>query len=336
MQFIKALLSSDVLKCNFLQGKKDIGGPAPGRLRIGIIGTGKIGVDLLVKVRRSPWMECVIFSGRNLQSAGMSYAAELGVPVSDQGINAFFEPRYRCDIVFDATSAANHIEHAQIFDKLGILAIDMTPSQIGECCVPALGMNEVLENKNISMISCGGQSSIPLAYVLASLIPNISRLSLKSVVSPDSIGPGTLANIDEYYRNTRAGLYKYTGINTIDIELISDEAHTQKPMLNTLCAYADAIDMVALRCALLDMEKKVQAYVPGYKLQSEPISIDSGVQIDLTVEGVGDYLPTYAGNLDIINCAAIAVAEHYAQARLAAYQERPLGRRRYQTMVLDY
>lgn len=331
MQFITSLLKGDF----FTGGKAAVAKPSR-RLRVGILGTGKIGTDLLIKVQRSPYMECVIFAGRNLQSAGMQHAVKLGVPVSDKGVSVFFDQSCRCDIVFDATSAAHHIEHAQIFDQLGIFAIDLTPSQIGECCVPALGMSEALENKNISMISCGGQSSIPLAYVLASLIPHISRLSLKSVVSPDSIGPGTLANIDEYYRNTRASLYKYTGINTIDIELISDEAHTQKPMLNTLCAYADAIDMGALRCALLDMEKKVQAYVPGYKLQSEPISIDGGVQIDLTVEGVGDYLPTYAGNLDIINCAAIAVAEHYAQARLAAHQARPLGRRRYQTMVLDY
>jgi acetaldehyde dehydrogenase (acetylating) len=194
MQFIKALLNGD-----FLRRNKGIDVSAPSRLRVGIIGTGKIGVDLLVKVRRSPWMECVIFSGRNLQSSGMCYAAELGVPVSDQGINAFFDSRYRCDIVFDATSAANHIEHAQIFDGLGILAIDMTPSQIGECCVPALGMNEVLANKNISMISCGGQSSIPVAQVLAKTIPGVNKIAVKSIVSPNSVGPGTLANLDEYY-----------------------------------------------------------------------------------------------------------------------------------------
>lgn len=327
MQFIRALLSGDFLQrsifqSNFFQRNRIKDEDESGRLRVGIIGTGKIGVDLLIKVRRSPWMECVIFSGRNLQSAGMSYATELGVPVSDQGINAFFEPRYRCDVVFDATSAANHIEHAQIFDRLGILAIDMTPSQIGECCVPALGMNEVLENKNISMISCGGQSSIPVAKVLAETIPGIQKISVKSIVSPNSVGPGTLANLDEYYHNTKAGLKKYTGINNFDIELVVDDVNLETRMLTSVTAYCDVIDIDRLRSPLLEMLQKIQAYVPGYKLEGEPVTVEGGIRIDLSVEGLGDYLPKYAGNLDIINCAAIAVAEHYGQAAFASRKTR--------------
>lgn len=340
MQFIKALLGGDFLQRHILQrssfpSTQGVEG-ASGRLRVGIIGTGKIGVDLLVKVRRSPLMQCVIFSGRNLQSTGMTYAAELGVPVSDQGINAFFEPRYRCDIVFDATSAANHIEHAQVFDKLGILAIDMTPSQIGECCVPALGMSEVLENKNISMISCGGQSSIPVAQVLAKTIPNVQKISVKSIVSPNSIGPGTLANLDEYYHNTKAGLKKYTGINDFDIELLVDEVNPETRMLTSVTAYCDSVDVDALRLPLAAMLQHIQAYVPGYKMESEPRVIDGGVRIDLSVEGLGDYLPKYAGNLDIINCAAIAVAEHYAQAVLASRQTRQPPVQHQRNLQLEY
>jgi acetaldehyde dehydrogenase (acetylating) len=314
MQFIKALLSGDFLRTN-----KGVDEFASSRLRVGIIGTGKIGLDLLIKVRRSPLMECVIFSGRNLQSPGMVYAAELGVPVSDQGINAFFEPRYRCDIVFDATSAANHIEHAQIFDRLGILAIDMTPSQIGECCVPALGMNEVLENKNISMISCGGQSAIPVARALAKTISGVTKIAVKSVVSPNSIGPGTLANLDEYYYNTKAGLKKYTGISEFDVELSVDEVNVETRMLTSVTAFCESVDLDALQMPLTVMLEKIQAYVPGYKLEGEPVLVDGGVRVDLSVEGLGDYLPKYAGNLDIINCAAIAVAEHYAQAVLLSH-----------------
>lgn len=340
MQFIKALLGGDFLQRHILQrgnflSTQGVEGTS-GRLRVGIIGTGKIGVDLLVKVRRSPWMQCVVFSGRNLQSTGMSYAAELGVPVSDQGINAFFEPRYRCDIVFDATSAANHIEHAQVFDKLGILAIDMTPSQIGECCVPALGMNEVLENKNISMISCGGQSSIPVAQVLAKTLPNVQKISVKSIVSPNSIGPGTLANLDEYYHNTKAGLKKYTGINDFDIELLVDEVNPETRMLTSVTAYCDTVDVDTLRLPLSAMLQHIQAYVPGYKMESEPLVIDGGVRIDLSVEGLGDYLPKYAGNLDIINCAAIAVAEHYAQALLASRQPKQAPVLHQRNLQLEY
>jgi acetaldehyde dehydrogenase (acetylating) len=336
MQFIKALLSGDFLPRNFLQSNKGDSESASGRLRVGIIGTGKIGVDLLVKVRRSPWMECVIFSGRNLQSTGMSYAADLGVPVSDQGINAFFEPRYRCDIVFDATSAANHIEHAQVFDRLGILAIDMTPSQIGECCVPALGMREVLENKNVSMISCGGQSSIPVAQVLAKTIPGIQKIAVKSIVSPNSIGPGTLANLDEYYHNTKAGLRKYTGVTDFDVELFVDEVNPETRMLTSITAYCDTADTNALHLPLMAMLEKIQAYVPGYKLEGGPVVVDGGIRVDLSVEGLGDYLPKYAGNLDIINCAAIAVAEHYAQAALASQQTKTSLVRYHRNLQLEY
>lgn len=331
MQFIKALLSGD-----FLRRDRETECEASSRLRVGIIGTGKIGVDLLVKVRRSPWLECVIFSGRNLQSSGMCYAADLGVPVSDQGINAFFKATNRCDIVFDATSAAHHIEHAQIFDELGMLAIDMTPSQIGECCVPALGMNEVLENKNISMISCGGQSSIPVARALAKTIPCVTKIAVKSIVSPNSIGPGTLANLDEYYQNTKAGLKKYTGITEVDVELLVDDVNIETRMLTSVTAFCDSVDLDALQVPLAVMLQKIQAYVPGYKLESEPMLVDGGIRVDLSVEGLGDYLPKYAGNLDIINCAAIAVAEHYAEAVLLSRESKKSLIRHHQNMQLGY
>jgi acetaldehyde dehydrogenase len=336
MQFIKSLLGGDFFQRGVLLKNKGVNESVSDRLRVGIIGTGKIGVDLLIKVRRSPWMECVIFSGRNLQSTGMTYAAELGVPVSDQGINAFFEPRYRCDIVFDATSAAHHIEHAQVFDKLGILAIDMTPSQIGECCVPALGMGEVLENKNISMISCGGQSSIPIAKVLAKAIPGVQKIAVKSIVSPNSIGPGTLANLDEYYHNTKAGLRKYTGVQDYEVELLVDEVNPETRMLTSVTAYCDATDVDALHLPLAEMLKQIQMYVPGYKMESGPMVVDGGIRVDLSVEGLGDYLPKYAGNLDIINCAAIAVAEHYAQATLMPKQLKTPVARHHVNLQLEY
>lgn len=310
MQFIKALLSGDFFKPNVFKNNQD------DKVRVGIIGTGKIGADLLAKVQRSPFMECVLFAGRNLDSAGMIYAAKLGVKISDKGINAFLDQSNRCDIVFDATSAAYHKEHAKLFEELGILAIDMTPSQIGECCVPALGMQEAMQHRNISMISCGGQSSIPVAHILAKCIPDVKKISVSSVVSANSIGPGTLANIDEYYRNTKAGLHKYTGVNDFDVELHVDEVNLETRMFTSVTAWCDAADLDALHGPLNEMLMRIQRYVPGYRLESSPLVIDGGIRIDLSVEGLGDYLPKYAGNLDIINCAAIAVAEHYAKCLL--------------------
>lgn len=291
---------------------------APQRLKVGILGTGKIGTDLLIKVQRSKVLECVIFAGRNLESPGMQLAATLGVKVSDEGINAFRDQNNYCDIVFDATSAANHLEHAPVFDVLGIFAVDMTPSQIGECCVPAISLNEIAHNGNISMISCGGQSSIPIAHVLSKVIPEITQIEVRSIVSANSVGPGTLANIDEYYCNTSAGLQKYTGLHNFLVDLQVDEVNLETRMFTSIIARTDFTDLNALRAPLLAMVEKVQAYVPGYKLEAVPLREEDGIRVDISVEGLGDYLPKYAGNLDIINCAAIAVAEEYAQSKLYA------------------
>ncbi len=322
MQFIKQLLGINQRVSN----NKSQGVRQQPRLRVAILGTGKIGADLLVKVVRSDWLDCVLFAGRNLDSDGMRFAARLGVPLSDKGIAAFYEQQFACDLVFDATSAACHLEHAQVFDKLGIFAIDMTPSQIGECCVPALGMEEVGGHRNISMISCGGQSSIPVAQVLYNELSGVKRMQVKSLVSANSIGPGTLANINEYYRNTKAGLRKYTGDIDFDVDLIVDSVNLETPMRTTITAEFEQLPSSSLASQLDLMVSRVQAYVPGYQLISGPHISGNQLQVEIQVEGLGDYLPRYAGNLDIINCAAIAVAEDYARIKARAWVLSPSSR----------
>lgn len=285
------------------------------KLKVGILGTGKIGTDLLVKVMRSNMLECTIFAGRNINSPGMQKAASLNVPVSNRGIDAFTCGNYECDIVFDATTAASHLEHAQIFDRLGIFAIDMTPSQIGECVVPAIEMESIHAHKNVSMISCGGQSSIPVAYMLSVVLPEVTQFKISSTVAADSIGPGTLANINEYYSNTQFGITKYTGVASVDVELIVDDINPPSEMRTSIHAEGDINDVNALLAPLEEMMKRVQKYVPGYKLIRKPVQTETGVRIDISVRGLGDYLPEHAGNLDIINCAAIAVAEEFAKTK---------------------
>ena len=313
MQYINSLI-------NVIRTKKqqDMKSSAIRKINVGILGTGKIGTDLLVKVLRSPYLECVMFAGRNYNSDGMQFAAKLDVPLSDQGIVAFTQPGLKCDLVFDATSAAYHIEHALILQGLGILAIDMTPSQIGECCVPAIRLDEVYENDNISMISCGGQSSIPLAYVLCQCVSGIEKIEIISRVSIDSIGPGTLANIDEYYRNTKAGLTKYTGLTELNVELIVDDINRTTKMFTNISAYLGEnvrVDLERVGAEVNRMVEKVQTYVPGYHLEVMPFIEDGQITMVISVEGAGDYLPKFAGNLDIINCAAMAVAEEFAKAK---------------------
>ncbi|WP_086933428.1 acetylating acetaldehyde dehydrogenase [Agarilytica rhodophyticola] len=285
------------------------------KIKVGILGTGKIGVDLLVKALRSKYMDCIMFAGRNSKSEGIQYAKKLGVTVSDRSINAFIEADEKCDVIFDATSASQHVNHAPLFKEMGVLAIDMTPSQIGTPLVPAISLADVKNSSNISMISCGGQSSIPIAYALSLAIPEITRLHVASYLSPNSVGPATLANLDEYYSNTRAGLRKYSGIKNIDVDLIVDDKNFASKMRNVIFAETSCTNLDLLDKALNDVLKKVQHYVPGYCLEGCPIYENGGVKINISVEGRGDYLPKYAGNLDIINCAAIAVAEEYAMLK---------------------
>jgi acetaldehyde dehydrogenase (acetylating) len=313
MQYINSLLKKVGNKI-----QRDMKNSSIRKIKVGILGTGKIGTDLLVKVLRSPYLECVMFAGRNYNSDGMKFAAKLEIPLSDQGIIAFTQPDLHCDLVFDATSAAYHAEHAMILQGLGILAVDMTPSQIGECCVPAIRLDEVYENDNISMISCGGQSSIPLVHVLSKCLPGIEKIEISSHVSADSIGPGTLANIDEYYRNTKAGLEKYTGLKDFVVELVVDEINRQTRMFTRITAQvkdASAVDLNLLSSEVNLMVQKVQTYVPGFKMEAMPFLDNKQISMVISVEGAGDYLPKFAGNLDIINCAAIAVAEEFAKAR---------------------
>lgn len=313
MQYINSLIKQFGNK-----NQRDMQNLSIRKLKVGILGTGKIGTDLLVKVLRSPYLECVIFAGRNYDSEGMRFAAKLDIPLSDQGILAFTQSDLKCDLVFDATSAAYHIEHAAVLQRLGIVAVDMTPSQIGECCVPAIRLDEVYEHDNISMISCGGQSSIPLAHVLSKHLPGIEKIEISSRVSADSIGPGTLANIDEYYRNTKAGLAKYTGLNNFEVELLVDEVnrHTRMFTRITACVKGEhKIDLDLLISEINLMVHKVKTYVPGFNIEAMPFMDDGRVSLVISVEGAGDYLPKFAGNLDIINCAALAVAEEFSKAR---------------------
>ena len=282
-------------------------------LKVGILGSGKIGTDLLLKVIRSPFLECVMFAGRNENSEGIQFAKKLNIPVSTQSISAFLDKNTLCDIVFDATSAAHHVQHAKVFKELGILTIDMTPSMIGQSIVPAIEFPEFDVYDNINMISCGGQSSIPILYAMANNARFIQKIKVNSIASCESIGPGTLANIDEYYNNTALGITKYTGFDNIKVDLSVDKSPVPKKMKNILILEAEGILYHKMELEIRDMEARVKNYVPGYNVDSIRKIKGRGCMVEITVEGAGDFLPRYAGNLDIINCAAIAVAEKYAQ-----------------------
>ena len=283
------------------------------KLRTAILGTGNIGTDLLVKVCRSEYLECVLFAGRNLNSPGMMKASAMNIPISAKSIDAIVEQKDKIDLVFDATSAQDHVKHAKIFKELGIIAIDLTPARVGKMCIPAVNMNECLEEDNLNMVTCGGQASIPLAWAIASVNKDIDYIETISSIASRSAGPATRINLDEYLITTEFGIKSFSNSKRSKAILNLNPAQPCVDMQTTVFAKIANPDLARTTVAIHEMVKKLQTYIPGYQLIVEPMIENERLVVMVRVRGLGDYLPSYAGNLDIINCAAVATAESFAK-----------------------
>lgn len=293
----------------------------PAKLRVAILGSGNIGTDLLIKVMRSPLLEATLFIGRNLSSPGMVKAHSLGVPISDRSIDAIVQDPDCCDLVFDATSASDAKRHWEILEKLGKVVIDMTPAKVGEMCVPAVNLSSCLDYPNLNMVTCGGQASIPLAYLIGQTQTDVEYVETVSSISSRSAGPATRLNIDEYIETTESAIQAFSGAKSAKAILILNPAQPCIDMQTTVFAKVAHPDIERLRTAVDSMIARIQEYVPGYQLVVEPTVEGGRIIITVKVQGLGDYLPKYAGNLDIINCAAIAAAEEYARSRQSVHLE---------------
>jgi acetaldehyde dehydrogenase len=286
------------------------------KLKIAIIGSGNIGTDLLIKIMRSTSLVCTLFAGRNFNSAGMKRANALGVAISDRGIEAIVADPAICDVVFDCTSAQAHAEHWAVLQKLGKTVIDMTPAKLGELCVPAINATECLATgaHNINMITCGGQSSIPIAYAISQVHRDIEYIEVASSIASRSAGPATRYNLDEYIETTQEALQTFSGAKRTKAILILNPAHPPIDMQTTIYAKITQPDLPAISASVAAMVDKLKTYVPGFQLIVPPTIEGGKVITTIKVLGAGDYLPQYAGNLDIINCAAIAMAELIAKS----------------------
>lgn len=285
------------------------------KLKVAILGSGNIGTDLLVKTLRSPYLECTIFIGRNFASPGMVKASGLGVRISDRSIDAIVHDPAVCDLVFDCTSAVDAKRHWSILEKLGKTVVDLTPAKIGMMCVPAVNLQECLRSQNVNMITCGGQASIPLAHQIGLIHPDAEYIEVVSSIASRSAGPATRLNIDEYVETTEGAVRTFAGCRKSKSILILNPATPCIDMQTTIFAKIDNPDIGKLTHAVKEMVAKVQKYVPGYQLILPPTLEGGRVVIMVRVQGRGDYLPVFAGNLDIINCAAIAAAEAFAGSR---------------------
>ena len=283
------------------------------KLKVAILGSGNIGTDLLIKIQRSEFLECTLFIGRNLSSPGMAKALSLGVKVSDQSINAIIKDPGCCELVFDATSAKDAAHHWPILKNLGKIVVDMTPAKLGEMCIPAVNLEDSIKQQNVNMITCGGQASIPIAYVIGQTHPAIDYIEVVSSISSRSAGPATRLNLDEYIETTEMGLKLFSGAKKTKAILNLNPALPCIDMQTTIFAKVKNPNMEALTKGINEMVKKISNYVPGYHLLIGPIYENDRIVVMVKAQGLGDYLPKYAGNLDIINCAAIAVAEEYSK-----------------------
>lgn len=288
------------------------------KVNVAMIGSGNIGTDLMKKLLRSEILNPAVMIGVDPASQGLAMARENGIKTFDYGIKGLEENPELADIVFDATSAKAHLVHAEILKKLGKKVIDLTPAAVGPYCVPAVSLDEELINShdNVNMVTCGGQATVPIMKAISDVV-SVEYGEIVASISSKSAGPGTRQNIDEFTETTASALEKIGGAKKAKALIVLNPADPPILMRNTVFAKLEGnyegkeneiVD------SILNMVEVVKEYVPGYHLMSEPVIKDGIVKVFVEVEGLGDYLPKYSGNLDIITSAAVRTAEVIAKS----------------------
>jgi acetaldehyde/propanal dehydrogenase len=285
------------------------------KVKCAIIGPGNIGTDLLYKLLRSDILEPVWMVGVDPTSEGLARARELGLKTTEEGVDGLV-PHVEADgiqIAFDATSAYVHAENSRKLNALGVLMIDLTPAAIGPLCVPPVNLAGLAEQAvmNVNMVTCAGQATIPMVNAISRVQP-VGYSEIIATVASKSIGPGTRKNIDEFTRTTSGAVVKVGGSDTGKAIVVVNPAEPPLMMRDTVyCETIDEPQVDAITRSVHDMIAEVQKYVPGYRLKNGPTFEGKKVSIFLEVEGLGDFLPKYAGNLDIMTAAAARTAEMF-------------------------
>jgi acetaldehyde/propanal dehydrogenase len=287
------------------------------KLKAVIIGPGNIGTDLLMKMKRSDWIEPVWMVGIDETSEGLKRAREMGIKTCSTGVDGVLEHIVADDvrIAFDATSAYVHAENSRKLNELGVIMIDLTPAAIGPFCIPPVNLKEHAKQleMNVNMVTCGGQATIPMVAAV-SQIQNVEYGEIIATVSSKSAGPGTRKNIDEFTRTTSSAVEKIGGADKGKAIIIINPAEPPLIMRDTVhCLTKEAPNEKAITESILNMAEEVQKYVPGYRIKNGPVFDGNRVSVFLEVEGLGDFLPKYSGNLDIMTAAALRTAEMFSE-----------------------
>ncbi len=291
------------------------------KIRCALIGPGNIGTDLLYKLQRSPVLEPVWMVGIDPDSDGLARARALGLKTTALGVDGLLPhvQEDRIQIAFDATSAYVHAENSRKLNALGVLMIDLTPAAIGPYCVPPVNLLAHVGRgeMNVNMVTCGGQATIPMVAAV-SRVQKVKYGEIVATVASKSAGPGTRKNIDEFTRTTAGAIEKVGGAEKGKAIIIINPAEPPLIMRDTVhCLVEGEPDQARIIESVQAMILEVQKYVPGYRLVNGPVFDGNRVSLYLEVEGLGDYLPKYAGNLDIMTAAAARTAEMFAEQILA-------------------
>jgi len=284
---------------------------------VAVIGPGNIGSDLMYKIFRSKYLEMGMMAGI-VESEGIKRAASHGVAVSTEGVKAV-AVRKDIKIAFDATSASAHLRfNGPALKEAGIVSVDLTPAAVGPYCVPSVNLDQLRDEPDINMVTCGGQATIPIVHAVAR-VAGAAYAEIVACISSKSAGPGTRANMDEFTETTSKALEVVGGADKGKAIIVLNPAEPPLMMTNTILVRVkdSSAGIDRITASINEIVDELKAYVPGYRLRVPPILEGDKVTTIVQVEGQGDFLPAYSGNLDIINAAAVAAAEKIAQRMLA-------------------
>ena len=276
--------------------------------KVAILGSGNIGCDLLVKCLKETDIKLVSISGRHANSKGLLFAKSLGISVSDKSIEGILYDNEKPDIIIDATSALHHPKNYKLSKKHGIKIIDMTPAKLGISCCPIVNLNNCLKSDNINMISCGGQAALPICLAIKEVNKDLDYIEVVSTISSASAGPATRKNISQYIDSTEKAISQMLNIKEVKVMLnITPALPPIEMKTSILIRSIDIKNINETWTKIEEVSEKTRTYVAGYKNNLSLKSVGEKSICQIKVNGSGDYLPKYAGNLDIINCAAIEV-----------------------------
>jgi len=285
------------------------------QIRAAILGSGNIATDLMYKLKRSSVLRRVLMAGIVADSEGLARARQEGLATTSDGIEGLLQQKETFEIVFDATTASAHKQHAPLLSSAGKIAIDLTPAAVGPYVIPLVNLDEHIGAMNVNLVSCGGQATVPLVRALDAVAP-VEYAEIVATIASKSAGPGTRQNIDEFTDTTARGLEKIGGAAHGKAIIVLNPAEPPILMRNTVYGMLADADEAKIVGSIEAMVERIQQYVPGYRLRAKPLiqDVSNGerkkkVTLFVEVEGAGDFLPKYAGNLDIMTSAAVKVGE---------------------------